>query len=546
MSARPAHVRPPIHAAHAASNKRPPEHRAARPAAARTVRTAVRELQRTAGNDALRHVVGAPLDADARVVEEERLGADLGHVRLYADRDASSRASSLGAAAFAHGPAIFFAAGMYRPETEAGRIVLAHELAHVVQQTRNTASTGLGTAALEAEADAAAVGGEPVVGSAPAGATQTLSDDEEEERVRQARAAFPVASDRPVAAHLVPSPNVLRPSPFDVPPTPEPAKPERTAAAKPPGPGTFGDVAAALVKVPAIKRLIDQEGQKFEGLPTGEKVLLGSVLTPLAAGAIAGIATDKAAREAFDGAELPVPKLPWLSLKVFTKGGPGGMIQVDVWRLVTETTRNTASTRLGTAALEPEADAAAVGGEPVVGSAEPGSAQTLSDDEKERVRQARAAFPVASDRPVAAHLVPSPNVLRPSPFDVPPTPEPAKPERTAAAKPPRPGTFGDVAAALVKVPAIKRLIDQEGQKFEGVPTGEKVVLGSVLTPLAAGAIAGIATDKAAREAFDGAELPVPKLPWLSLKVFTKGGPGGMIRVDVWKLVTEKQPGEKKR
>jgi hypothetical protein len=140
--------------------------------ATQTVRASVRELQRTAGNAAVRRIAGEPLDAGVRGDMEQHLGTDLGHVRVHADTDAAARADQLGAAAFARRADVAFAAGMYRPDTPAGRVVLAHELAHVIQQTRNTGSPALGTADLEAEADAAAAHGEPVLGSAPPGSTQ--------------------------------------------------------------------------------------------------------------------------------------------------------------------------------------------------------------------------------------------------------------------------------------------------------------------------------------------------------------------------------------
>ena len=83
---------------------------------------------------------GRPLGAADRASFEARLGADLGAVRVHEGPVASSAARALDAEAFTVGEDVTFAAGRYRPETEAGRTLLAHELAHVVQQQRGRAS----------------------------------------------------------------------------------------------------------------------------------------------------------------------------------------------------------------------------------------------------------------------------------------------------------------------------------------------------------------------------------------------------------------------
>ncbi len=151
--------------------------RAERPgAAARTIRGAVQELQRTAGNAAVRRIADDPLEPTMRLAMEAQLGADLGHVRVRSDDDADAQASRIGAAAFTQGSSITFSVGMYRPGTQAGRLVLAHELAHVVQQTRRVGRPSLEPAELEAEADAAATLGGPVVGNASLAGIQALPD----------------------------------------------------------------------------------------------------------------------------------------------------------------------------------------------------------------------------------------------------------------------------------------------------------------------------------------------------------------------------------
>lgn len=77
---------------------------------------------------------GAALDTATRVSMESRIGHDFSRVRLHADGDAASQARVLGARAFTAGEHVFFAAGAYQPQQPAGRRLMAHELAHVVQQ----------------------------------------------------------------------------------------------------------------------------------------------------------------------------------------------------------------------------------------------------------------------------------------------------------------------------------------------------------------------------------------------------------------------------
>jgi hypothetical protein len=78
---------------------------------------------------------GRPLDAAVRAEMERILGHDLGEVRIHADTGAAEAAGALGAAAFTAGGHVVFGQGRYQPETAEGRRLLAHELAHTVQQT---------------------------------------------------------------------------------------------------------------------------------------------------------------------------------------------------------------------------------------------------------------------------------------------------------------------------------------------------------------------------------------------------------------------------
>lgn len=77
---------------------------------------------------------GTPLPAAERAFFEPRLGRDLSAVRLH---HAEPAAVGLGARAFTLGRDIAFAPGEWRPATLEGRRLLAHELAHVVQQGKS-------------------------------------------------------------------------------------------------------------------------------------------------------------------------------------------------------------------------------------------------------------------------------------------------------------------------------------------------------------------------------------------------------------------------
>jgi hypothetical protein len=77
---------------------------------------------------------GVPLDVQTRSVLEPRFGHDFSRVRVHADGDAAERADAFGAIAFTQGRDVFFARGRYQPQSTTGRLILAHELAHVIQQ----------------------------------------------------------------------------------------------------------------------------------------------------------------------------------------------------------------------------------------------------------------------------------------------------------------------------------------------------------------------------------------------------------------------------
>jgi hypothetical protein len=77
---------------------------------------------------------GRPLDEPVRAEMESRFRHDFSQVRVHADAGAAASAAGLNARAYTFGHHIVFGAGQYAPESESGRRLLAHELAHVLQQ----------------------------------------------------------------------------------------------------------------------------------------------------------------------------------------------------------------------------------------------------------------------------------------------------------------------------------------------------------------------------------------------------------------------------
>jgi hypothetical protein len=77
---------------------------------------------------------GQPLDTQSRAFFEPRFGYNFSLVRVYDDATAAESARSIGALAYTAGSKIAFGAGHYQPGTSQGRKLIAHELAHVVQQ----------------------------------------------------------------------------------------------------------------------------------------------------------------------------------------------------------------------------------------------------------------------------------------------------------------------------------------------------------------------------------------------------------------------------
>ncbi|MGE5217815.1 MAG: DUF4157 domain-containing protein [Chloroflexota bacterium] len=87
---------------------------------------------------------GRPLDGATQKFFAIRLGHDFSHVRIHTDARAAESARKVNALAYTVGDNVVFGAGQYAPHSTAGQRLLAHELAHVVQQSSSTNRPGKG------------------------------------------------------------------------------------------------------------------------------------------------------------------------------------------------------------------------------------------------------------------------------------------------------------------------------------------------------------------------------------------------------------------
>ena len=85
---------------------------------------------------------GQPLAAGTRGFMEGALRADFSQVRVHTGDQAADAARAIQARAFTAGQEIVFGAGQYAPEASEGRRLIAHELAHVLQQGAGKSPAG--------------------------------------------------------------------------------------------------------------------------------------------------------------------------------------------------------------------------------------------------------------------------------------------------------------------------------------------------------------------------------------------------------------------
>jgi hypothetical protein len=79
---------------------------------------------------------GQPLDPATRAYMEPRFGHDFSKVRVHTDAKAAESARGVNALAYTVGKDVVFGAGQFAPRMRGGQRLLAHELTHVVQQSK--------------------------------------------------------------------------------------------------------------------------------------------------------------------------------------------------------------------------------------------------------------------------------------------------------------------------------------------------------------------------------------------------------------------------
>lgn len=144
---------------------------------------------------------GRPLDAATRAALEPRFGHDFSRIRVHTDSPAAESARAVNALAYTVGDDVVFGHGQFRPGSAEGQRLIAHELAHTIQQAGGTAAQegGRSESVLEGEADAAsqaAVAGQDVqVGSAaPVGLSRQPAPGTAPTPAPQAAPAAPAAA----------------------------------------------------------------------------------------------------------------------------------------------------------------------------------------------------------------------------------------------------------------------------------------------------------------------------------------------------------------
>jgi hypothetical protein len=149
------------------------------------------DLRRSPAASLARMGPGQLLGGSVQTRMESAFGASFSHVHLHTGPDAAALADQLDSRAFTIGSHIIFASGEYRPGSLVGDALLAHELAHVIQQggqaalapaqSPNSAQSTSGSLepgaeiALESDADTAALGAVIAIWTGARGALKMLA-----------------------------------------------------------------------------------------------------------------------------------------------------------------------------------------------------------------------------------------------------------------------------------------------------------------------------------------------------------------------------------
>ena len=314
---------------------------------------------------------GAALPVRLREHFETYIGGDLSQVRIHADRRAAQSAAALGAKAFTLGSDISFAEGRYAPDTAAGQRLLAHELIHVAQQSRNHGGAEGSVATPKVTPSPHQIQCEDGEGGyqlrlsslgpwwqQPQQPRFQLRIDPAIQaeiallRMRYVQRILDPANVRSSIQSIDPA-QILTTTPPDfmqLPtlPEPEPLVPAGAGPATPRA-ATPSDLLRGFMAIPAVDtaltRLRTQATARVERdwrrLSTGEQVLLVSQAVLIGGGALAGALSHPESRgfllEQIQGRNIPVPLVPGLSFQ-FNATGPDQRLffTLDLARIVAE------------------------------------------------------------------------------------------------------------------------------------------------------------------------------------------------------------------
>ncbi|MEZ4734074.1 MAG: DUF4157 domain-containing protein [Caldilineaceae bacterium] len=337
--------------------------------------------------DLLHHqrTAGQPLPTTTRRAMQARLGHDFSQVRIHTNAQAAASAQAVQARAYTAGSDVVFGAGQYRPATLAGQRLLAHELAHVVQQRGALAASageltiGDPASAAEREAEqvsAQVIAGQPAApGMSTAGATVQRDNGNESEDQFQLhwpgprQPSFQLHLDPEIEAQMAairimqqalaletvrsslfqvdigtllatqPPPWLTLPGGPGASPS-QPAAPlvPRGAGPAEPRPATGGDVLRAILAVPAVNSALTnlrtqattQLRSGWDSLATGERALVITQGALLGAGVLGGVLSSPEGRDftlgLIQNRALPVPGVPGLTFQ-FNLTGPDQRVQ---------------------------------------------------------------------------------------------------------------------------------------------------------------------------------------------------------------------------
>ena len=114
-----------------------------------------------------------PLDPATRAFMEPRFGHDFSRVRVHNDARAAESARAVNARAYTVGEHVVFEAGAFTPASHTGQRLLAHELAHVVQQSNGRTAVQHSSLAVSTPDDASEREADHVADAVMGGGLQT-------------------------------------------------------------------------------------------------------------------------------------------------------------------------------------------------------------------------------------------------------------------------------------------------------------------------------------------------------------------------------------